>query len=246
MLNRKEYYKKWYIKNCERLKENYLKNKKQKIEYAKKYRLKNKEKIKEKKKIYLLKNKEKLIKKRKENYLLNKEKILKRNKKWFLKNKTKVMKQRLIREKKEGLSFAKNFGLSHINSDLVAFLDADDLYVEDKIEKQINFFRYNKVDFLGTHAFNRYVDRQHFFDSCFKINEYITNQQIKSVIEYQNVLTHGSMMIKKKALDDLNGYNNVKGAEDWDLWRRASNKEFIFFQLPERLYVYTLGTSVAR
>ena len=99
MLNRKEYYKKWYIKNCERLKENYLKNKKQKIEYAKKYRLKNKEKIKEKKKIYLLKNKEKLIKKRKENYLLNKEKILKRNKKWFLKNKTKVMKQRLIREK---------------------------------------------------------------------------------------------------------------------------------------------------
>jgi glycosyltransferase involved in cell wall biosynthesis len=163
-----------------------------------------------------------------------------------IENEIKLYCKILIREKKEGLSFAKNFGLSHINSDLVAFLDADDLYVEDKIEKQINFFRYNKVDFLGTHAFNRYVDRQHFFDSCFKINEYITNQQIKSVIEYQNVLTHGSMMIKKKALDDLNGYNNVKGAEDWDLWRRASNKEFIFFQLPERLYVYTLGTSVAR
>lgn len=163
-----------------------------------------------------------------------------------IENEIKLYCKILIREKKEGLSFAKNFGLSHIDSDLVAFLDADDLYVEDKIEKQINFFRYNKVDFLGTHAFNRYVDRQHFFDSCFKINEYITNQQIKSVIEYQNVLTHGSMMIKKKALDDLNGYNNVKGGEDWDLWRRASNKEFIFFQLPERLYVYTLGTSVAR
>ena len=99
MFNRKEYHKKWYIKNKEKIlklqKEYRLKNK----EKIKKYLLKNKEKIKERKKIYLLKNKEKLIKKRKENYLLNREKILKRNKKWFLKNKTKVMKQRLIREK---------------------------------------------------------------------------------------------------------------------------------------------------
>ena len=113
MLNRKDYYKKWYIKNCKRLKENYLKNKKQKIEYAKKYRLKNKEKIKEKKKIYLLKNKDKLIKERKKNYLLNREKILKKNKKWFLKNKTKVMKQKLIREKERYYSDTR-FRLEYI------------------------------------------------------------------------------------------------------------------------------------
>lgn len=152
----------------------------------------------------------------------------------------------LLKEKKEGLSFAKNFGLSHIKSDLVCFLDADDLYIEDKIEKQIYFFRNNNVDFLGTHAFNRYIDKKEFFDSCFKINQYITHQEIKNVIEFQNVLTHGSIMVKKNILDELGGYNNIKGAEDWDLWKRAISRNFIFFQLPERLYVYTLGTSVPR
>jgi len=54
------------------------------------------------------------------------------------------------------------------------------------------------------------------------------------------------MMIKKKVLDNLNGYNNIKGMEDWDLWKRAINEGYLFKQLPERLYVYTLNTSVDR
>jgi hypothetical protein len=53
-------------------------------------------------------------------------------------------------------------------------------------------------------------------------------------------------MIKKKVLDDLNGYKNIKGVEDWDLWKRAINNGYIIKQLSERLYIYTLNTSVAR
>jgi glycosyltransferase involved in cell wall biosynthesis len=50
---------------------------------------------------------------------------------------------------KDGLSSAKNYGLSNIDTDLVCFLDADDLYVENKLEKQIDYFINNNVDFLG-------------------------------------------------------------------------------------------------
>jgi glycosyltransferase involved in cell wall biosynthesis len=152
----------------------------------------------------------------------------------------------LTKEIKQGLSFAKNYGLSKIDTDLVCFLDADDLYIEDKLEKQINYFMKNDVDFLGTHALNRNIGKSIFFNSCFKDNQYLEHEEIKNVIFLQNVLTHGSMMIKKKVLDKLNGYNNVKGMEDWDLWQRAFNEGYKFKQLPERLYVYTLNTSIER
>jgi glycosyltransferase involved in cell wall biosynthesis len=79
------------------------------------------------------------------------------------------------KEIKQGLSFAKNYGLSKIDTDLVCFLDADDLYVENKLEKQINYFIKNNVDFLGTHALNRYVGNNNFFNSCFSSNIELSN-----------------------------------------------------------------------
>lgn len=148
--------------------------------------------------------------------------------------------------KKTGLASAKNYGLSHINTDLVAFLDADDLYLPTKLEKQIKFLTENNVDFLGTHALNITYDSSHTFDSCFNNNEFLNHESISKVINNQNVLVHGSMMIKKKCLDDLSGYNDVLGMEDWDLWKRAITKGFTFSQLSDRLYVYRINTSVKR
>jgi len=152
----------------------------------------------------------------------------------------------MIKNNKNGLFSAKNYGLSNIYTDLVCFLDADDLYVETKLEKQIDYFKKNDVDFLGTQALNRSLDEEGVFNSCFGIDQYLEHEDIKDVIFNQNVLTHGSMMIKKTALDQLNGYYNVKGEEDWNLWQRAINNGFKFKQLPERLYIYTLNTSIDR
>ena len=152
----------------------------------------------------------------------------------------------LEKNTKEGLSYAKNYGLSKIDTDLVCFLDADDLYVETKLEKQIDYFKKNDVDFLGTHALNRELNNEVFFDSCFNSNDYLNHNEIKKIIDFENVLTHGSMMIKTDCLKHLNGYNNVKGMEDWDLWKRAIKMGYKFAQISERLYVYTLNTSVPR
>jgi glycosyltransferase involved in cell wall biosynthesis len=150
------------------------------------------------------------------------------------------------KEKKQGLSYAKNYGLSKINTDLVCFLDADDLYLENKLEKQLEYLKNNDVDFLGTHALNRELHNEVFFNSCFNNDKYLTHDEIKNKIFDENIMVHGSMMIKKSALDTLGGYNDVKGMEDWDLWKRAIKSGYKFAQISDRLYVYTLHTSVAR
>jgi hypothetical protein len=53
-------------------------------------------------------------------------------------------------------------------------------------------------------------------------------------------------MIKKRCLDELGGYRDVRGAEDWDLWKRAIEMGFKFYQLQDRLYIYRIGTSTIR
>jgi len=153
----------------------------------------------------------------------------------------------LIKEKKQGLAFAKNFGLNEIRSKWVGFLDGDDLYIPNKLEKQMLFISENDVDFLGTLAFNiQGTDESNIFNSCFNQGEYVTHEDIRKVIFNQNVLTHGSMIIRKECIDIMGGYENKTGWEDWDLWQRSINNGYKFYQLQDRLYVHRLGTSTER
>jgi glycosyltransferase involved in cell wall biosynthesis len=156
--------------------------------------------------------------------------------------------KRLVKDKKSGLANAKNFGLSHIDSEWVCFLDADDLYMPDKILKQVEFVNNNEVDFLSTLSWNKYPNNDNYlFESCFKVGQYEKHDELVNVLkEKENVLTHGAMMIRKSCLDELDGYRDVRGMEDWDLWKRAIQKGYKFYQLQDRLYVWTMGTSVAR
>lgn len=154
----------------------------------------------------------------------------------------------IIRDKKEGLARAKNAGLKRINTEYVAFLDADDEYIPGKLEKQMKFIENNNVDFLGTLATLKDVrsGTPKMIQGFSYVGQYETHEQISNRILQENVMTHGSMLIRKKALDELGGYNDVRGKEDWDLWKRAISSGYKFYQLQERLYMLTMGTSVER
>jgi|GEM_PF-5048654 len=152
------------------------------------------------------------------------------------------------RPNKQGLAAAKNFGLGKCNGDWIAYLDADDEYLDCKIGVQRQWMiEHSDVDFCATQAWD--ILDGYMVPNCFSTTEYITHEDITARLPEENVLCHGSMMIRKIALESLGGYSTDKlllGREDWDLWGRAMNAGFRFGKVAERLYVYTLGTSVPR
>jgi glycosyltransferase involved in cell wall biosynthesis len=154
----------------------------------------------------------------------------------------------LTKEKKQGLSYAKNFGLSNINTEWVGFLDADDLYLPTKLEKQVKYIENNNVDFLGTKSwYINGLDEVNLYPNWLNHEElpnWESHDEIKSEIFNSCVLTHGSMLVRKECIIKLNGYQDIRGMEDWDLWKRGMSNNFIFHQLQDKLYIYRIGTSV--
>ena len=56
-------------------------------------------------------------------------------------------------------------------------------------------------------------------------------------------------MARKRAIMEVNGYREdqyVLGMEDWNLWQRMINCGSIFYTIPERLYIWSRGTSTER
>lgn len=157
------------------------------------------------------------------------------------------------RPHKQGLAVAKNFGLKRCSSDWIAYLDADDMWADDKLEKQIEFAIANpEYDIIATQAWDVYepgTDQEEIKENCFKLGQHMTDEQIKARLPYENCICHGSVLLRKSMLDSLGGYNTgqaCKGQEDYCLWKLAASKGYRFFNIAERLYFYSMGTSVER
>jgi glycosyltransferase involved in cell wall biosynthesis len=152
------------------------------------------------------------------------------------------------RPHKQGLAAAKNFGISHCTGDWIGYLDADDSYMDCKLEVQRNFMLDNPgIDFCGTESWD--LDCDILYPNCFGVGQYKSHEQIKNRLPFENILCHGSMLIRRNVLELLGGYDtsrNVLGKEDWDLWLRACRAGYVFGKVPERLYVWSAGTSVSR
>lgn len=155
--------------------------------------------------------------------------------------------------KKEGLAVAKNFGINLCKTDWIAYLDADDSYEPTKLEVQREFLINNPdVDICGTQAWDVYnvgTSTENKKENCFAIGKYENDTQIKLRLPYENVLCHGSVMMRKNTLNKLGGYDiadYAKGREDYMLWQKAATQGFRFYNIPKRLYNYSMGTSVER
>lgn len=140
---------------------------------------------------------------------------------------------------------ATNKGLEYVTGEYVARIDSDDIWLPDKLEKQMMLFQNNpeaaicftKVDIIdekGENANSRYPDLYQLYNSRQESKE----QWIRFFFFYGNSLLQSTMVFKSYLLETTGKFNLAyMQAHDFDFFRRLILKEDFYF-IEESLVKY--------
>lgn len=135
---------------------------------------------------------------------------------------------------------ARNEGLKNAKGNYIAFLDSDDLWLPNKLEKQIKMFEKNE-DLLLVST-NGTVFNQNISYICFPIqkNKIISFKELLK----ENIIINSSVLMKKdviNAIGFLDEERKLKSMEDYDYWLRLLNyKDKSILVLKDLLIKYRL------
>lgn len=145
---------------------------------------------------------------------------------------------RYFRQKNMGISNARNRGIRECRGDLVAFLDSDDIWLPEKLSKQIEFLKMHpSVGLVHTDAFYQTGatgERKTLSHPRFR---YIGNCDNELFIA--NAIATPSVLVRRNCFELTGVFDEtiIGGrVEDRDMWLRIA-KEFEFGYLPEPLVV---------
>ncbi|MEQ1622917.1 MAG: glycosyltransferase [Methylococcales bacterium] len=131
-----------------------------------------------------------------------------------------------------GVSNARNKGILASSGDLIAFLDADDIWYENKLKQQVAIFEkfpdvgFSCCDFTYTTG-NSNAILNHFArfknDGDIDFDEPLKSSALEVLIKHNFVGTCSNVMIRRDVLNQVGLFNtNYKQAEDYDLWLRCA------------------------
>ncbi len=131
----------------------------------------------------------------------------------------------LLRQKNMGVSSARNNGVMMADSEWIAFLDSDDEWRYDKLEKQVAFHQQNptcKASYTDEKWIRNgvHVSLPHKFAKGWGD---LYERSLK-----QCIIAPSSVMMARKVFDELGGFDErLEVCEDYDLWLRMMQKHEI-------------------
>jgi glycosyltransferase involved in cell wall biosynthesis len=131
---------------------------------------------------------------------------------------------RFVRQANSGLSSARNHGIRLAKADLITFLDDDDLYREDKLEKQVGFFS-DKKDAFVLHSWFSKFDVTHQNLGVRKTSWFQGNIYPQILGQWSVLMAAPCVMVRRSVFETVGYFDeNLKTAEDLDMWRRLARK----------------------
>ena len=138
-------------------------------------------------------------------------------------------------EQNIGLTRSLNKGLKLAMGEYIARMDADDISMPERFEKEIEFFE-NHPNHAVVGTFVKVIDEKS--DVILSLKKYVHDAQIRDYLKIDTHIAHGSAMIRKKCILDVGFYNeSMIRSQDYDLWLRLSEK-FMLANIPEYLYMW--------
>jgi glycosyltransferase involved in cell wall biosynthesis len=145
-------------------------------------------------------------------------------------------------QENKGLAGARNRGIEEARGNLVAFLDADDIWLPEKLERQHECMAQNPKlclihsdlwywDLRSGQKYRRDCGRQEFRGSCYE-RFFLRNRVLPS-----------TTVIRRECLRKVGAFDEVlRRCEDYDLWFRVA-KHYELGYVDEPLVLYRLHQS---
>ena len=145
-----------------------------------------------------------------------------------------------IYQENKGLSAARNTGIRAARGEYIAFLDSDDLFLPDKLEKQVRYLEEHPACDIC------YCNLKHFYeeepDRMLQLQyRYYSGADAFPHLLWKNFINPLSVVLRRSVFDHYGYFNeSMRRSEDWDMWVRAAYRGARFDFLPEALARYRM------
>lgn len=153
---------------------------------------------------------------------------------------------RVIRLKKNmGHGIARRVGIKKCSHDIIAIMDADDIAVPTRFEKQIAYLdAHPAVAIVGsciTEFINNESDARNVQKVAGRRMVPATDEQIKSYMKKRCPMNQMTVVFRKKDILEVGGYRDWFCNEDYFLWIRLAAAGKIFGNIDESLVLVRVG-----
>jgi len=155
---------------------------------------------------------------------------------------------RYIKQQNAGVAAARNRGFKESTSDYIAFLDADDVWIPTKLEKQMELFKRDSR--LGlVHCGMREFDSET-GETILMHTDGKEGWVAKDLALNEDTVINGpggAILVKRSVIEDVGGFDErLRNGEDWEFCLRVAQKYKIGF-VPEPLVDYrNHGSNVSK
>lgn len=142
-----------------------------------------------------------------------------------------------------GLTKNLNTAINYCKGKYIARMDADDISLPARIEKQVNFLEYYN-HLAGCATFINLINEKEEITGIWQDDrKYVTEQQIKKILPTKNVIAHPTVMLRANILKKYKYNSQQKHSQDWDLWLRLFADDLVISKIEEPLLQYRIHTS---
>lgn len=139
-----------------------------------------------------------------------------------------------------GLGRALDIGLEHCSNPLVARMDADDISVEDRFSRQLQYLQHHpNISLVGG-----YMRENGKSEDGFIRQVPITPEEVEETAHIRNPLNHPTVMFRKSAVKSAGGYQDLQAIQDYDLWVRMLMEGYKLANIPEVLVTTNEDTNL--
>lgn len=144
---------------------------------------------------------------------------------------------RYITQQNQGLMKALNRGIAESSGEFIARMDQDDISHPDRLIKQVAFLQQNgNIAMTGT-SFDLINLKGNIIGHSYHLDR---SNDLRIEFLVRNPFGHGTMMIRRKVLEDVGGYDPEQIVEDYELWWRIASK-YEVANLTECLYQWRIS-----